>query len=262
MNPSSPIEVLKGSDELAVFPIQIAETEEFCDLELRRHPLLIHFAEDDICPASIVSLYQPSQKLFWWTYVFSSVQEFDFNQIINIYSNDNQVFVYLSTNQIVRFVVGDRALWIRTSSSIRYKNIEDAFQKVLFILEKNLTELEQVNFYKWSTTLVFEDISGYFFRLKEDTFSAMPRFFGRILSVAKINSLWHVQLEGAYNRKATVILRDKRENIEDPLLLTDDYYKNSRVLMRRNAYYLEKGLPIPDYRYELLDVLIEDGSQK
>ncbi len=108
---------------------------------------------------------------------------------------------------------------------------------------------------------MFEDISEYFFRLEEDTFSAMPIFFGKILSVAKINSLWHVQLEGTYNRKATLILKDKRENIEDPLLLTDEYYKNSWVLMRRNAYYLEKGLPIPDYRYELLDVLIEDGKK-
>ncbi len=261
MNSSSPIEAIEASDDLAVFPVKIGLSEQFCDLELRRHRLLIHFADDDICPASIVSLYQPSQNLFWWNYVFSSNQEFCKNQLTKDLL-DNKRLIYLSDNQIVRFVLGDGALWIRTSSPIRYKNIEDAFHKVLFILEKNMTELEQCHFYKWSTTLAFEDISEYFFRLKEDTFSAMPRFFGRIISVAKIDSLWHIQLEGTYNRKATVILRDKRENIEDPLLLTDDYYKNSRVLMRRNAYYLEKGLPIPDYRYELLDVLIEDGSQK
>ncbi|HID98911.1 MAG TPA: hypothetical protein EYP59_01305 [Thiotrichaceae bacterium] len=260
MNLKSPIEVLKDSNELSVFSIKIGETEKWCDLERRRHPLLIHFA-DEICPAYVVSLYQPSHKLFWWSYAFSSAQEFNLSNNTHEHSDNNQVVRYLSENQIVRFALGDGALWIKTSSSIRYNSIEEAFQKVLFILEKNLTELEE-NFYKWSTVLVFEDISEYFFRLEEDTFSAMPRFFGRIVSVAKINSLWHVQLEGTYNRKATLILKDKRENIEDPLLLTDEYYKNSWVLMRRNAYYLERGLPIPDYRYELLDVLIEDGSQK
>jgi len=261
MNSNYPIEVIKGSDELSVFPIQIGETEQVCDLELRRYRLLIHFADDDICPASIVSLYQPYRQLFWWKYVFSSsAQESYLNQIIKELLEINR-FIYLSDNQIVRFSLGEGALSIRTSSPVRYKCIEDAFQKVLFILEKNLEELEQCNFYKWSTILAFEDITRYFFRLKEDTFSAMPRYFGKILSVAKINSLWHVQLEGTYNRKATVILRDKRENIEDPLLLTDDYYKNCRVLMKRNAYYLERGLPIPDYRYELLDVLIEDGRR-
>ncbi len=261
MNSNSPIEVIKASDDLAVFPVQIGLSERFCDLELRRHQLLIHFADDDICPASIVSLYQPSQNLFWWDYVFSSDQEFYRNKIIKEL-RDNKGFIYLSDNQIVHFSVGDGALWIRTSSPIRYKSIEDAFQKVLFILEKNLTELEQVNFYKWSTTLIFDDLKDDFFRPEEYRFVALHCSFGKLCKVAQINSLWHVQLEGAYNRKATVILRDKRENIEDPLLLTDDYYKNSRVLMRRNAYYLERGLPIPDYRYELRDVLIEDGSQK
>jgi len=261
MNFNSSIKVIKGSDELSIFPIQIGETEQFCDIELRRYRLLIYFADDDICPVSIVSLYQPSRQLFWWKYVFlPSPQEFYWNQIIKELL-DKKRFIYLSDNQIARFSFGDGALSIRASSPIRHKSIEDAFQEVLFILEKNLEELEQANFYKWSMALSFEDITQYFFRLKEDTFSAMPRFFGRIVSVAKINSLWHVQLEGAYNRKATVILRDRRENIEDPLLLTDDYYKNCRVLMRRNAYYLERGLPIPDYRYELLDVLIEDGRR-
>ncbi len=142
MNPSSPIEVLKDSNELSVFSIKIGETEKWCDLERRRHQLLIHFAEDDICPASIFSLYEPSQKLFWWSYVFSSEQEFNLSNNTHEHSDNNQVVRYLSENKIVRFALGDGALWIRTSSSIRYNSIEEAFQKVLFILEKNLTELE------------------------------------------------------------------------------------------------------------------------
>ncbi|RKZ70958.1 MAG: hypothetical protein DRR19_32960 [Candidatus Parabeggiatoa sp. nov. 1] len=260
MNPNYPIRVLNHLEEQATIPVELDKTKRIYDLEIRRLSLEVSFA-DEILPASIISLYQPQMTLFWWRYSPLSAKELDFSEITNRYLKDEKRFLYLTENQIVSFFWGNSALWIRKSPA-RYKSIEEAHNKVLLILEQNLEGLEQCHNEKWTMVLAFADLTEYFFRLEEEAFSASPRFFGKILNVTYLsNAQWQIELEGTYHRKATLILKDRYENVEEPLLLTDDYYQNTRVLMRRNSYYLERGLAIPDYHYELLEVW-KEGVKK
>mgnify|MGYP003572357917 CR=1 FL=1 len=145
----------------------------------------------------------------------------------------------------------------------RCRCIEDVYGRIIFIVENNRDELEQVNHYKWHNLICLKDYlnSQFFYIDKEDEFSPVPVVpVTKLKHVSRQNALWRVELEGCYEQKAVVILKNKQENQEEPLLLSDDYYKNRKLMAVPKSSYIQEGLPIPEEDYEVLEVWV-DGVQ-
>jgi hypothetical protein len=271
MNAKSPFQELENSEEYRMVQVAMAGTEQFVELQIRGRRLHVRFSSGEIREANSISFYQPDTKLFWWEYGHYSADIMvqiektsnfskDLKRIFNFFSPSPQCFIYLSENKIACFRLSDTMLLIRESST-RYPTIEDAYQRVQFVLENNRKEIERDNHHKWFSHLsLSEHLDREFFYLQN--FSAMPKHVAKIAQVIEYgNSLWQIDLESSDNRKATLILQNRHGNQSEPLLLTDDYYQNRKTEVMSDDDDEDDFLivPVPDDDYKVLDVLADDS---
>jgi hypothetical protein len=270
MNPKSPVQVIKAEKAFNL-PIKMARTKQVCLLEVHRLQLNL-VGDNEVLPADIILFYQPDSWLFSWSFhCYSdeqSRQQINKNwedplKVRNSYLHDEQIFIYCASNRMTHFAASQGVLFIRDFRQ-RCSCIEDVYNQVIFILENNCSEIEQLNHYKWCSIICLDDYldSHFFYHQKGDELSSaimIPTI--KLNHVSRINSLWRVDLEGYDQKKATLILRNKQENQEEPLLLTDDYYKNRRRIAVFRSHYIREGLPVPEEDYEVLEVWA-NGVQK
>jgi hypothetical protein len=269
MNAKSPFQELENLEEYQVVQVPMAGTEQFVELQIRGRRLHVLFSSGEIREASTISLYQPDTKLFWWEYGHYSTDimayidktsnfSTELTRIFNLYLPSPQCFIYLSENKIACFRLSDTVLLMRESST-RYQNLKEAYQKVLFVLENNRTEIERDNDTKWFSRLKLDEhLDGEFFYLQN--FSAMPMPAAKIAQVTEYdNGRWQIDLESSDNRKATLILQNRHGNQSEPLLLTDDYYNNRKTKIMSYDDGDIDIVPVPDDDYKVIEVLADDS---
>jgi hypothetical protein len=265
MNPKSPVQVIKA-EKVVNLPVKMARTEHVCELEIHRLQLNL-VGDNEVLPADIILFYQPDSWLFSWSFhCYSdeqSRQQINKNwedplKVRNSYLHDEQIFIYCASSRMTHFAASQGVLFIRDFRQ-RCSCIEDVYNRVIFILENNLSEIEQLNYYKWRSIICLDDYleSHFFYRKKPEVYTTIIIPVTKITHVSRLSSLWLVDLEGCHQKKATLILRNKQDNQEEPILLTDDYYKNRRRVAVFRSSDIRQGLPVPEDDYEVLDVWVE-----
>jgi hypothetical protein len=273
MNAKSPFQELENSEEYRMVSIKMAGTAQFVELQIRGRRLQVLFSSGEIRKVNTISFYQPDLKLFWWRYghystdIMAYIEKTshfskDLARIFNLFLPSPQCFIYLSENKIACFrlsnTVHNTVLLIRESST-RYPTIEQAYQRVRFVLENNRTEIERDNHYKWFSHLkLSEHLDREFFYLQN--FSAMPMPAAKIAQVTEYdNGHWQIDLESSDNRKATLILQNRHGNQSEPLLLTDDYYNNRKTEAMSDDDGDIDIVSVPDDDYKVIEVLADDS---
>jgi len=260
------IEEVEKFEKIMTCLVKIDKTEQFCELEIYRLLLTIDFSEE-VIPAEIILYYQADSGLFWSDFtpfrrrgnVFGRERNF----MRETYLPKSSAFIYLSSSRIARFLIDGHGFGIR-ESMMRHQSIEEACQRVIFIVEHNLMEIKQQNDYKWYSFICLEDyhIDDNFFYPKKDEFEVADQSgVGKVVNVTECDGLWQIELEGYCHQTAKLIVRNKRANQEEPVLLTDDFYKNRKFSNPSKAYCLSKGLPLPEYDHEVLEVWV-NGVKK
>jgi len=147
-----------------------------------------------------------------------------------------------------------------------YQSIFEAYKRVISVIENNKKEIIEGHFYEWYSSLPLAGyyIDHHFFyqeTIKFDPFDSadhcMPSMV-KIINVTRQQDCWKIELEGNHNRQAQLILRNKQENQEEPILLRDFYHRRFP-----NPSNRKEGLPlpIPNNDYEVLEVWV-DGVKK
>ena len=220
------IQVVKGSKEYRTILRPQNEHGPLYEVQIYGERLKCHFREGQTISAKIIWLYVPETKMFNW-FFWESLSEINLEKFLN-----SQMIVLLN-HKITCFSLTSFNLWVRESIE-RYNTYEEGYENFLNKLEKNLNlEIYQVDFLKWFR---FVNLRKY---LKRDFFVEQsnslfdnpvnPTHVRKIARITHSDSKWYMELEGAEQQKATVILKDDYDNEEEPILLSDDYYKHRDI---------------------------------
>jgi len=195
------VQIVDGS--IRSVPIHLAQNGRNITLEAREVNLRISFTGGRTGQADVLMLYEPRNKLFWWTY--ENREGVEPGGITGRFFSES--VIYVTQTNIVSFT-GGAFLSVRESTACM-PNMEAGQHSVLATIENKWGEIEEGKLEGYREVNIAKSLDPNFLHLRG---SAAPFPQPKVREVSMTGGQWRLVLDGP-NKDAAIVFLDDQYNV-------------------------------------------------